>query len=220
MKKRTFIIFCSVFYMASMLATAQNDHKSNKYCIIKYDLISLLGDQVTNSMGVKLGFELALQDDRSLGADLMYIFPCSSCGQSYTTVKTEKTTGFMLSAEYRFYLFRGKHPLSGFHLGPQLEYQFTRSEMNETYDNGILNTYQVYRNLVATHAMAGYQFRVTGPLYFNPALGVGLRYISSRNENKKGDDPGQHEFPYNKDFETGAKWFPSITINIKIGLKL
>ncbi len=219
MKKIIFILLCSVFCIVETPATAQNNTRQ-KSCIIKYDLISLLGDQVSNSMGVRLGLEYTPLNNQSFETDIMYIFPCSSCGQSYTTIKTEKTSGFLISAEYRFYLVPGKQSLSGFHLGPQFAYQFTRSEMNETYDSGILNTYQVYRNLVTTHALAGYQLRITGPLYFNPAVGIGLRYISSRNENKKGSDPGQHEFPYNKDFESGAKWFPSVTINIKIGIIL
>ena len=58
------------------------------------------------------------------------------------------------------------------------------------------------------------------PFFFDPSLGLGLRYISSRNENKKGNDSGQYEYPYNKDYESGAKWFPSFIMNLKIGLKL
>ncbi len=68
--------------------------------------------------------------------------------------------------------------------------------------------------------MAGYQLRIAGPLYFDPSAGLGIRYISSRNENKLGSDSGQHEYPYNKNYESGAQWFPSFDISIKIGLKL
>ncbi|MEN8224745.1 MAG: hypothetical protein ABFS05_05225, partial [Bacteroidota bacterium] len=142
------------------------------------------------------------------------------CEKAYTGITTEKTNGYLLSAETRHYIFPGKQTLSGFHLGPQIIYQYTKSEMMETYDGGIENSYQVYRHLLAAHAMAGYQLRIAGPVFFNPSLGLGFRYISSRNENKKGPDSGQHEYPYDKDYESGNKWFPSFTVNIKIGLKL
>ncbi len=207
-----------MFYISGNLLLSQDVRKNA--CIIKYDVISLLGDQVTTSMGVGLGVELMVGSDQSLSTDVMYIFPCKSCGEAYTKIETEKTVGFMVSADYSFYLIPGKHPFSGFHLGPRLAYQYTRSDMYETYQNGVPNTYQVHRNMLSAHAMAGYQFRIAGPLYFDPALGFGVRYISSWSENKKGDDPGQHEFPYDKDFESGAKWFPSFDISIQLGLKL
>ena len=194
--------------------------ESNRDWIIKYDLTSLLGDGVTNSMGVMLGFEHFLDDNRSFTMDAMYIFPCSSCNVPYTKIHTEKTNGFSVAGEFRFYLYQGKEASTGFHLGPQVLYQHTVAEIRETYDGGIENFYQVYRDLLSAHAMAGYQLQLAGPLFFNPSLGLGLRYISSRNENKKGTDSGQHEFPYDKDYESGSQWFPSIVINLKIGLKL
>ena len=188
--------------------------------IIKYDIMSLLGDQVTNSMGIMMGVEYFAIKDKSFSLNAMYIFPCANCEQPYTSISTEKTNGFSLSAENRYYLFPGKSPFTGFHLGPQIYYQYTIADMRETYNDGVENIYQVYRNLFAAHAMAGYQLRIAGSLFFDPSLGLGLRYISSRNENKKGNDSGQYEYPYNKDYESGAKWFPSFIMNLKIGLKL
>ncbi|MDT8392490.1 MAG: DUF3575 domain-containing protein [Bacteroidales bacterium] len=216
MKKIHFITFI-IIALISMRAGAQTNKTD---FMIKYDFISLLGDQVTNSMGIQLGAEIPLNSSQSVAMDAMYIFPCQSCDQPYTSIYTEKTSGWMLSAEYRHYIIPGKQSLSGFHLGPQILFQHTKSEMRETYGGGIENHYQVYRDLLAAHVMAGYQLRITGPLYFNPALGLGARFISSRNENKKGTDSGQHEYPYDKDFESGSKWFPGIHINIKLGLKL
>ena len=212
---RILILFCLL--LISNLNHAQDENKS---WIIKYDLISLLGDQVTNSMGVMLGFEHFIKENSSLAFDAMYIFPCSSCGKVYTSITTEKTNGFSLSGEYRFYLIPGKQASTGFHLGPQVYYQYTNADMRETYEGGKENLYQVYRSLFATHAMAGYQLPIAGPLFFNPSFGLGFRFISSRNENKKGNDSGQHEFLYNKDYESGSQWFPSFKINIKIGLIL
>jgi hypothetical protein len=210
-------ILCLYIIFISTITFGQDN---NKAWMIRYDLISLLGDQVTNSMGVMLGVEHLSGNNKSFAIDIMYIFPCSRCEKPYTSISAEKTNGVLLSVETRYYLFPGKASFSGFHLGPQIYYQYTRSEMRETYDGGIENFYQVNRNLLAAHAMAGYQLQITGPLFFNPSIGLGLRYISSWNENKKGTDSGQHEYPYNKDFESGSKWFPSFTINIKIGLKL
>jgi len=207
--------------IAIMLATgiAHSQEKTHGL-IIKYDIMSLLGDQVTNSTGIMMGVEYFNKANRSFAIDAMYIFPCEACGKPYTSITTEKTNGFSLSTENRFYLFPGKHPFTGFHLGPQIYYQYTISDMRETFNEGRENIYQVYRNLFAVHAMAGYQLRIAGPLFFNPSIGLGLRYINSRNENKMGPDSGQHEFPYNKDYESGAEWFLSFKVNLKIGLKL
>lgn len=188
--------------------------------MIHYDLLSLLGDQISTSMGVSLGVEWGTGSGKSVQASLLYIFHCASCGKPYTTIETASTRGFRVSAGYRFYLFTAKGPLSGFHTGPAVEFQYTAYEMDETYDNGIPNTYRVYRNLMAAHAMAGYQLRVAGPLFLDPEIGLGFRYISSRNEDRKSPGSGQHEFPYDKDFESGHKWFPSIQLSIKLGIKL
>jgi hypothetical protein len=199
------------------LMNAQNDKMD---LIFKYDFISLLGDQVSNSMGVQLGTEMKIKKGQSFALDAMYIFPCKSCQGSYTRINTESTYGYMMAAEYRFYLVNGNQSLSGFYLGPQILFQHTKSVLRETYDSGIDNQYQVYRNLMATHVMTGYQLRITGPLYFNPAVGVGIRFVFSRTLNKKGTDSGQHEYPYNKNFESGSKWFPGFNACLKLGLKL
>jgi len=216
--------FAFILWSASMLipylTNAQSGPEKSKSYLIKYDLISLLGDQVTNSMGIQIGSEIFLTANGSLEADVMIIFPCSSCGKPYTSIKTEKTNGFTLSAAYRYYFYSGVKPSSGFHIGPQALYQYTVSELSETYDDGIPNSYHVYRNMGCLHAMTGYQICIAGPLYFDPVIGLGLRYISSYNRGKKGEGSGQFEFPYNKDFETGSKLFPSVTINLKIGFKL
>ena len=220
MERNRIIILATIISMLALSANAQEEKNTRKGFLIKYDLISLLGDQVSNSMGVRLGFERMTVKDQSIAADIMYIFPCKNCGEGYTKIETEKTVGFLISASYCFYLFNREVPFNGFHLGPQLAYQYTRAELFETYNEGVPNTYEVYRNMLTVHAMAGYQIRIAGSIYFDPALGLGFRYISSRNENKKGSDPGQHEFPYDKDYESGAAWFPSIDISIKIGIKL
>ena len=217
MKNLYFFIILIIVIMTNQLKAQENE---NMGYIIKYDLISLLGDQVTNSSGIKLGVEMVYNQSRSIAIDAMYIFPCASCTRAYTTITSASTYGWLLAAEYRYYLVYGKRPLSELHLGPQIFYQHTKSEMRETYDGGLENQYQVYRDLVAAHAMVGYQLRIAGPVYFDPAIGLGLRFISSRNENKKGADSGQHEYPYDKNFESGSEWFSSFNFNIKIGLKL
>ena len=213
------IYFSSAIILLSICQLKAQENKHIEY-MIKYDLISLLGDQVTTSLGIQFGTEVMYKRSRSLVVDAMYIFPCAGCDRPYTTITTESTYGWMISGAHRFYLSKPKISPSGFHLGPQVFYQHTKSEMRETYDGGIENYYHVYRDLVAAHVMAGYQLRIVGSLYFNPAVGLGTRFISSRNKNKKGTDSGQHEFPYDKDFESGSAWFPSFNINIKLGLKL
>ncbi len=188
--------------------------------ILKYDVISLLGDQVTNSMGVKLGAEYFVTPRHAAGADLMYIFPCSNCSKPYTSIKTESTRGYSVSLFYRYYIHDGIERPEGFYLGPHASYQRTQSEMWEGSDEFGENLYQVYRDLLSFHLMAGYQLNIAGPVYFDPSLGLGVRYISSRSLNKLGTGGGVHEFPYDKDFESGSKWFPSLCFSIKIGIKL
>ena len=94
-------LLCLSFLLTSTISFSQERSKS---WMIKYDLISLLGDQVTNSMGVMLGLEFLSGENKSFEFDAMYIFPCSSCGNNYTSITTEKTNGFLLSAESRYYL--------------------------------------------------------------------------------------------------------------------
>ena len=204
--------------LLNLMNLSEQDNKMD--FIIKYEFISLLGDQVTNSMGFQLGAELQLKEKQSLTFDAMYIFSCQSCQGAFTRIYTESTHGYMLGSEYRFYLVSEDQKISGFYLGPQILFQHTKSVLRETYDGGIDNQYQVYRDLMAAHVMTGYQLRITGPLYFNPAVGVGIRFVNSRTLNKKGTDSGQHEFPYDKDFESGSKWFPGINACIKLGIKL
>ncbi|HSG67219.1 MAG TPA: hypothetical protein VK994_00835 [Bacteroidales bacterium] len=210
-----------IHLMIAMTITLNiNAQDQDRGFIIRYDAISLLGDQTTNSMGVKLGAEYFYRAKSSISLEAMYVFTCDACGESFTKVNTENTNGFSVSAENRNYLVPGKAAFSGFHLGPLVSFLYSSSEMWETFDGGVENHYQVYRYLLTAHVMAGYQFRIAGPLYFNPAFGLGFRFVSSRNENKKGTGSGQHEFPYDKDFESGSKWFPGINISINIGLKL
>jgi hypothetical protein len=215
--KKSLIPFLLISLLNLINLSAQNNKMD---FLIKYDFISLLGDQVTSSMGFQLGAELHIREKQSLSMDAMYIFPCQSCQGAYTRINTESTYGYMLASEYRFYLLGGDHQISGLYLGPQILFQHTKSVLRETYESGVDNQYQVYRNLMAAHVMTGYQFRISGPLFFNPALGVGIRFVNSRNLNKKGTDSGQHEFPYDKDFESGSKWFLGFNACIKLGIKL
>lgn len=218
MKKRSIILWFTIVLLTSG-GFAQGEKAEQRGLVLKYDLLSLLGDQVTNSMGIRLGAEIPAGNFSSVSADLMYIFPCANCGQTYTSIKTGKTSGYQVSEEYRYYLKPGKHVSGGFYLGQQLLYQRTNSEMNET-NNGTPDTYNVYRDMFALHALAGYQLRIVGRLFFDPSAGIGCRYISSQTKNKKGHDPGQYEYFYNKNFEEGSSWFFSLNLQLKIGLKL
>jgi hypothetical protein len=95
--RSSLLILACIFY--SVLADAQtSDNSNNNGFVIKYDLISLLGDQVSNSMGIQLGIEFPAKANRSMEVDLMYIFSCASCSQPYTTIHTENVNGIQLSA--------------------------------------------------------------------------------------------------------------------------
>ena len=211
------ILFGTIILWLGLCAYSQEDANP---VILKYDLVSLLGDQVTNSAGILLGLEKFIRPRHSVNLDAMYIFPCAGCGKSYTSINTESTKGLSVSAGARYYPFVKNGTATGFFFGPLFSYQFTRSEMWEASDTDGENHYQVYRSLFSAHVMAGYQIRIIGPFFFDPSIGLGTRFVSSRNENKTGTDSGQHEFLYDKDFESGSKWFPSLTFSIKIGLKI
>ena len=215
---KTIRIFLSTFiFLFSISAVGQ---QKTKPLILKYDLMSLLGDKVTNSMGIQLGLEKFISSSISLSVDAMYIFPCSCCGKPYTGITTESTKGVSASTGARYYSSKKADTPEGLYFGPLFSFLHTRSEMWEASDVSGENLYMVYRDLFSAHVMAGYQLRITGPLYFDPSIGLGTRFISSRNDNKVGTDSGQHEYLYDKDFESGSKWFPSLNISIKIGLKI
>lgn len=218
MKTLLFISLWISCILITVPGMAQTSETEDKPWMIKYDFMSLMGDGTTTSMGVKLGVEIPLKNNQSFEIDAMYIFPCAACKTDYFRIKTEKTNGFTLTAEYRFYLLHRPAPMGGFHLGPQVFYTYTKADMLDT--PGIPSTtYHVYRNLVAAHAMVGYQARMARRLYFDPSIGIGLRYISSWNEYKIEDGSDRYEFPYNKPYEWGSQWFPSVTINIKFAFK-
>jgi hypothetical protein len=82
MKTRGIIILISTIFMITGNMYSQENKNDQEGCIIKYDVISLLGDQVSNSMGVRLGLEWMNAERQSLAADIMYIFPCESCGEA------------------------------------------------------------------------------------------------------------------------------------------
>lgn len=210
-------LWVSCILMATQIMAQTNETEGNTW-MIKYDFISLMGDGITSSMGVKLGVEIPLKNNQSFEFDAMYIFPCEACKVAYFRIQTEKTNGIMLTAEYRFYLLHRPAPMGGFHLGPQVFYTYTKADMLETPEKPS-TTYHVYRNLVAAHAMVGYQAKMARRLYFDPSIGIGLRYISSWNDNKLEDGSDQYEFPYNKLYESGSQWFPSVTLNIKFAFK-
>lgn len=218
MRNLLFITLWVSCILIALPGMAQTSETEKSPWMLKYDFMSLMGDGVTNSMGVKLGVEIPLKNNQSFEFDAMYIFPCAICNSDYFRIKTEKTNGFTLTAEYRFYLLHRPAPMGGFHLGPQIFYTYTKADMLET-TKGQPNTYHVYRNLVSAHAMVGYQAKMARRLYFDPSIGIGLRYISSWNDNKIEAGSDQYEIPYNKPYESGSKWFPSFTINIKIAFK-
>ncbi len=47
--------------MTCISLTAQEKENKHLGCILKYDVISLMGDQVSNSMGVRMGVEFMLK---------------------------------------------------------------------------------------------------------------------------------------------------------------
>ena len=118
-------------------ATTYSQQKTSGV-IIKYDIMSLLGDQVTNSMGIMMGVEYFAKKDKSFSLDAMYIFlHVLIVGSLIQVLVLKKPMVFHYQLRTDTTSFPGKSPFTGFHLGPQVHYQYTIAEMRETYNGGV-----------------------------------------------------------------------------------
>ncbi|MBI9039439.1 MAG: hypothetical protein JEY97_15000 [Bacteroidales bacterium] len=212
-----------VFVIFPCFISCQNqsdkEHKSIK--IIKYDITSLMGDGVTNSSGIQVGIELELKDNFSFEQDLMYIFGLDKNDIGYFEIDVENVYGLKSVSELRYYLKHGIEPkLTGVYLAPNLILQYTNALRKQLDENHISNSYHVNRFVFALHGKLGIQFVLYKNLFLDISAGFGIRYISSNSFGEKNDYISEYEYPYNKTYNTGSNWFPSITGGFRLGYKL
>ena len=159
----------------------------------------------------------------SLGIDLGYIIYYGSPAKGDISIPVKNVKGFYSNIEYRHYYHQSKR--YKFYYGVNFVYQnskTTREEeilnytINPPYATVFINNYIVVRELYAAHIKAGIRMQYHN-FVFDPTIGIGVRYITSTAIDKVGTDNGEYEIPYNKPFDNGSKWFPSINYNFKIG---
>jgi len=197
------------------------EQKTKAEKIIKFDIGSLLGDMATNSTGIQLGIESELKDSYSFEQDLMYIFKFDRNNYQFPKIDIENIYGLKSSSELRYYLRKGIKPiLTDVYWGHNLILQYTYAKRKQ-FDNQDKDYYFVNRFVFAFHEKIGLQFSLYKNIYFDISFGIGIRYISSNTVNDEfNNNNNESEYPYVKPYNSGSKWFPSITGGYKIGFKL
>jgi len=214
------IVLILIIFPFYVLCQNEPDKESKSVKIIKFDISSLMGDGVTNSSGIQLGIESELKDNLSFEQDLMYIFKFDRNYSGFFDIDVENIYGLKSVSELRYYLKKYIEPkLTDVYLAPNLIFQYTNALRKQYDENHIPNSYHVNRFVFALHGKIGLQFILYKNLILDIAAGFGTRYISSNSIGEKYDYIDESEYPYGKLYNTGSKWFPSMTGSFRIGYK-
>jgi hypothetical protein len=214
---KSLLLLCIPIFTYGQTST---DLIENKAIYLKYDFASIVGDGVTNSCGVQLGLEFEMNDNIGFEQDLMYIFTADWQNNGYYEIEVEKVNGLKSITELRFYRYsKDNRKLKGPYVAPNLIFQYTEATREAKDENHAVYSYNVGRFVFALHGKFGYQSKLYRKIYFDLACGPGIRYISSKSQNKKISYSTTYEFPYSKDYDTGSEWFLSINFSFKIAYK-
>lgn len=218
--KMIIVIILVIFpYLVSGQNQPDKERKSVK--IIKFEISGLMGDGVTNSSGIQLGIESELKDNFSFEQDLMYIFKFDRNNSGFLEIDVENIYGLKSVSELRYYLKKDIEPkLTDVYLATNLILQYTNALRKQKDENYIPNSYHVNRFVFALHGKIGLQFVLYKNLIIDISAGFGIRYISSNSIGEKYDYIDECEYPYGKLYNTGSKWFPSMTGGFRLGYKL
>jgi uncharacterized protein YxeA len=209
-------VICSFF----VFGQNQSDIENKPVKIIKFDISSLMGDQVTNSSGIQLGLEIELKDNLSFEQDLMYIFKYDRSYKRYFEITCENINGIKSVSELRYYFKKDIDPkFTDIYMAPNLILQYTNAIREENDEYGTPNNYQVNRFVFALHGKIGLQFALYKNLYLDISTGLGVRNISSNAIGKKSNNNNEHEFLYGKLYDNGSEWFISLTGSFRLGFK-
>lgn len=196
-------------------------NKRTPFFALKWSPLKLLtGDWVTNSRAIQVGGEYILKSKYSVEQDIGYIFNGNKENIGILTVGIETIKGIRSETQVKQYFSQNYSKLEGVFIGIHFLYQITKATRTETvgnYSTGYYkNNYDVYRNVLGSHIMLGWQIILKSNLVFELEGGIGARYISSKPLNRK-EENGTYEFPYHKIYDKGEKLFPSVTGSLKIG---
>jgi len=214
---KLFLLLCIPIFSIGQTARDLTDKKTIYF---KYDFTSLAGDGVTNSSGVQMGVEFEINDNLGFEQDLMYIITANWPNNESFEIDVEKIYGLKSITELRFYRnSKDFQKLTGQYIASNLVFQYTDATLEEKDENHNDYNYNVSRFVFALHGKFGYQSKLYRKIYFDLACGPGIRYISSKSQNKKITYSTTYEFPYSKKYDTGSKWFLSANFSFKIAYK-
>lgn len=213
-KNKIILIVVLAFLISNNNSFCQDSLKiKQRNFLIKIPPFLLIGDFITNSMGIPINIEIKLKRNLSFSQTFSYIIPNRYNGD-FLTVDVDNIRGIRTDSEIKRFL-NNRNNLTGFYLGTHILYQYTDAFTT-------LNNIRVFRNLFALHEKIGWQYIGKKGFIFDSAIGIGARYISSHtncNCNIYGIEyeSGLIFSPYNKPYAYGSKWFFSLNTTLAIG---
>lgn len=200
--------------VANSQQKVEDDFKAMK--VIKFDVVGLAGDWVTNSSGVCFGLEYGLKPKMSFEQDFTYLFDAEN-GQSIFNILVEELSGIRSNTELHYYFDENTSSnLTGLYWGPNFVFQYTNAERKQLTASGY-NSYTVHRYFTALYLKIGFQDKLFGNLLINISVGAGPLYLSSTSDNKQKTYITESEYPYGKEYDAGSKWELAPSFNLRVG---
>ncbi|MCF6185211.1 MAG: hypothetical protein L3J56_11455 [Bacteroidales bacterium] len=195
--------------------------KEKKVLVKTSPFLLLGGDYITYSVGIPLGIEIKINKKLNFYQGFTYIMPAIKDNVNsiiYFRKREDKINGIRTDSELKRYFKSNTY--KGFYLSTHFLYQYTDVS---TVTGGYQRT---YRNLFALHEKIGWQTIIKNGFFFNNgfvfdvAIGFGVRYdYSQTNYSNQLSTFNERSllYPYNKIYQYGSKWFPSVNGSFKIG---
>jgi hypothetical protein len=208
-----------VFFMTFCSSQAQ----TGSGMLIKTSPFSLLPSMVTNHGFLVFGIEKKIKNRISFSQDLGYLIYYGERSDIWD-IRVKDVSGFTLRSEIRRYFGDNESDYTGFYLGFHFMFNYSRATRTQTvvdYPRAAYHhDYYVKRNVSAVHVTAGHQVHMNSRFTFDISSGLGIRRISSYSENKMERSIIEFEIPYNKPYDEGTRFFPSVITNVKFGYRI
>ena len=213
--KTLFVAFLLSF---ASISYCQDGIANNRFFLLKINPLGVIGgDYITTSYSVSLGTEFKLNNRLTLNQSLSYILPAK--GGSYLQIYAEKINGIRYDGGVKSYLQAGTD-CRGYYWSSDIIYQYTDALLFAAGNE------RVFRNLFAMHEKFGWQSVSKKAFVFDFALGIGVRYASSK-ANYTDYSPSLYKeeafyfvYPYKKPYEYGSKWFFSFNGTFSLGWRI
>ncbi len=189
---------------------AQDTTVQKKFVDVSISLAGLGGDYVTNSVGIQAGVEFRLKNNVGMQCDLRYIFDDQNPSKKgYFVIGVDDLLGFAVNTEIKAYIQQFGNELKGGYFGGQIHYMYSMASQDE---------YQVIRNKIRVCGNVGWKYIAKSGFLFETSAGVGVQLISSYSTNKpSGNSSTSFEFPWSKPYDSGAYFYPDLSLNVRIG---